>query len=68
MIAASFPLALIVNWGTTVDHEIAQVVAASFQNGHRASETGTMVKLARSCCSHPEPIQFVRNQFNRAGA
>ena len=30
-----------------IDHEIAQVVAASFQKGHRAGEPGTMVKLAR---------------------
>ena len=28
-------------------HEIAQVIAASFQNGQRAGDIGTMVKLAR---------------------
>ena len=34
-------------WSGTSIHEIAQVVAASFQNGQRAGEIGTMVKLAR---------------------
>ena len=34
-------------WSGTSIHEIAQVVAAAFQNGQRAGEIGTMVKLAR---------------------
>jgi uncharacterized integral membrane protein (TIGR00698 family) len=34
-------------WSGTSIHEIAQVVAASFQNGQRAGEIGTVVKLAR---------------------
>jgi uncharacterized integral membrane protein (TIGR00698 family) len=34
-------------WTGASIHEIAQVVAAAFQNGQRAGEIGTMVKLAR---------------------
>jgi len=34
-------------WSGASIHEIAQVVAASFQNGQRAGEFGIMVKLAR---------------------
>jgi uncharacterized integral membrane protein (TIGR00698 family) len=34
-------------WCGSSIHEIAQVVAASFQNGQRAGEIGTLVKLAR---------------------
>jgi uncharacterized integral membrane protein (TIGR00698 family) len=34
-------------WTGSSIHEIAQVVAAAFQNGQRAGEIGTMVKLAR---------------------
>ncbi len=34
-------------WSGASIHEIAQVVAASFQNGQRAGEFGTIVKLAR---------------------
>src|ERR1700719_3862430 len=34
-------------WSGASIHEIAQVVAASFQNGQRAGEIGTMVKLSR---------------------
>jgi uncharacterized integral membrane protein (TIGR00698 family) len=34
-------------WSGTSIHEIAQVVAASFQNSQHAGEIGTMVKLAR---------------------
>jgi uncharacterized integral membrane protein (TIGR00698 family) len=34
-------------WSGASIHEVAQVVAASFQNGQRAGEIGTMVKLAR---------------------
>ena len=34
-------------WCGASIHEIAQVVAASFQNGQRAGEIGTVVKLAR---------------------
>src|ERR1700752_69165 len=34
-------------WSGASIHEIAQVVAAAFQNGQRAGEIGTMVKLAR---------------------
>jgi uncharacterized integral membrane protein (TIGR00698 family) len=34
-------------WSGASIHEIAQVVAAAFQNGQRAGEIGTVVKLAR---------------------
>jgi uncharacterized integral membrane protein (TIGR00698 family) len=34
-------------WSGASIHEIAQVVAAAFQNGQRAGEIGTLVKLAR---------------------
>src|ERR1700751_2470811 len=34
-------------WTGSSIHEIAQVVAAAFQNGQRAGEVGTTVKLAR---------------------
>jgi uncharacterized integral membrane protein (TIGR00698 family) len=34
-------------WSGASIHEIAQVVAAAFQNGQHAGEIGTMVKLAR---------------------
>jgi uncharacterized integral membrane protein (TIGR00698 family) len=34
-------------WSGASIHEIAQVVAASFQNGQKAGEFGTMAKLAR---------------------
>jgi uncharacterized membrane protein YadS len=34
-------------WSGASIHEIAQAVAASFQNCQRAGEIGTMVKLAR---------------------
>ncbi|WJR75932.1 YeiH family protein [Bradyrhizobium sp. NP1] len=34
-------------WSGASIHEIAQVVAAAFQNGQRAGELGTMTKLAR---------------------
>jgi uncharacterized integral membrane protein (TIGR00698 family) len=34
-------------WSGASIHEIAQVVAAAFQNGQRAGEIGTMVKLSR---------------------
>jgi uncharacterized integral membrane protein (TIGR00698 family) len=34
-------------WSGASIHEIAQAMAASFQNGQRAGEIGTMVKLAR---------------------
>lgn len=34
-------------WSGASIHEIAQVVAAGFQNGQRAGEFGTIVKLAR---------------------
>jgi uncharacterized integral membrane protein (TIGR00698 family) len=34
-------------WSGASIHEIAQVIAASFQNGQRAGDIGTMVKLAR---------------------
>jgi len=34
-------------WSGVSIHEIAQVVAAAFQNGQRAGEIGTMSKLAR---------------------
>lgn len=34
-------------WSGASIHEIAQVIAASFQNGQRAGEIGTVAKLAR---------------------
>lgn len=34
-------------WSGASIHEIAQVVAASFQDGHRAGEFGTLAKLTR---------------------
>jgi uncharacterized integral membrane protein (TIGR00698 family) len=34
-------------WSGVSIHEIAQVIAASFQNGQRAGDIGTIVKLAR---------------------
>jgi uncharacterized integral membrane protein (TIGR00698 family) len=34
-------------WSGASIHEIAQVIAASFQNGQRSGDIGTMVKLAR---------------------
>lgn len=39
-------------WSGASVHQIAQVVGAAFQNGQRAGEFGTMVKLARLCCSY----------------
>src|SRR5262249_26796677 len=43
-------------WSGASIHEIAQVIAASFQNGQRAGDIGTMVKLA--CVMLLAPMVF----------
>ena len=53
-------------WSGTSIHEIAQVVAASFQNGQRAGEIGTMVKLAR--ISLLAPVVLALNMKSRFSA
>ena len=53
-------------WSGASIHEIAQVVAASFQNGQRAGEVGTMVKLARVMLL--APVVFTLNLKARFGA
>jgi uncharacterized integral membrane protein (TIGR00698 family) len=58
-------------WSGASIHEIAQVVAASFQNGQRAGEIGTMVKLARIMLLAPTVFALsirVRLSANRATA
>jgi uncharacterized integral membrane protein (TIGR00698 family) len=53
-------------WSGASIHEIAQVVAAAFQNGQRAGEVGTMVKLARVMLL--APVVFALNLKARFGA
>jgi uncharacterized integral membrane protein (TIGR00698 family) len=53
-------------WSGASIHEIAQVVAASFQNGQRAGEIGTMVKLARVMLL--APVVFALNMKSRLSA
>jgi uncharacterized integral membrane protein (TIGR00698 family) len=53
-------------WSGASIHEIAQVVAASFQNGQRAGEVGTMVKLARVVLL--APVVFALNLKSRFSA
>jgi uncharacterized integral membrane protein (TIGR00698 family) len=51
-------------WSGASIHEIAQVVAASFQNGQRAGEIGTTVKLARVMLL--APVVFALNMKSRS--
>jgi uncharacterized integral membrane protein (TIGR00698 family) len=53
-------------WSGASIHEIAQVVAASFQNGQRAGEIGTMVKLARVMLL--APVVFALNMKSRSAS
>jgi uncharacterized integral membrane protein (TIGR00698 family) len=53
-------------WSGASIHEIAQVVAAAFQNGQRAGEVGTMVKLARVMLL--APVVFTLNLKARFAA
>lgn len=56
-------------WCGSSIHEIAQVVAASFQNGQRAGEIGTLVKLARVMLLAPVVFALAaRNRFAAAHA
>lgn len=58
-------------WSGVSIHEIAQVVAASFQNGQRAGEIGTTSKLARVMLLAPTIFALnLRNRFftSRASA
>src|SRR6201987_1784740 len=50
-------------WSGASIHEIAQVVAAAFQNGQRAGEIGTLVKLARVMLL--APVVFVLSGRDR---
>jgi uncharacterized integral membrane protein (TIGR00698 family) len=51
-------------WCGSSIHEIAQVVAAAFQNGQRAGEIGTLVKLARVMLLAPVVLVLsVRNRL-----
>ncbi|WP_024507846.1 YeiH family protein [Bradyrhizobium sp. ARR65] len=53
-------------WSGASIHEIAQVVAASFQNGQRAGEFGTIVKLARVMLL--APVVFALSIMQRLAA
>jgi uncharacterized integral membrane protein (TIGR00698 family) len=53
-------------WSGASIHEIAQAVAASFQNGQRAGEIGTMVKLARVMLL--APVVFALSMKSRIAA
>lgn len=53
-------------WSGASIHEIAQVVAASFQNGQHAGEIGTVVKLARVMLL--APVVFALNIKSRLWA
>jgi uncharacterized integral membrane protein (TIGR00698 family) len=53
-------------WSGASIHEIAQAVAASFQNGQRAGEIGTMVKLARVMLL--APVIFALSMKSRISA
>ena len=56
-------------WSGASIHELAQVVAASFQNGQRAGEIGTMVKLARIMLLAPMVFALsMRARFSANGA
>src|SRR6516225_8083375 len=55
-------------WCGSSIHEIAQVVAASFQNGQRAGEIGTLVKLARVMLLAPVVLALsVKKRFAARG-
>jgi uncharacterized integral membrane protein (TIGR00698 family) len=54
-------------WSGASIHEIAQVVAASFQNGQKAGEFGTMAKLARVMLLAPTVIALgIRARISQA--
>jgi uncharacterized integral membrane protein (TIGR00698 family) len=53
-------------WSGASIHEIAQAVAASFQNGQRAGEIGTMAKLARVMLL--APVVFALSMKSRISA
>ncbi len=53
-------------WCGSSIHEIAQVVAASFQNGQRAGEIATLVKLARVMLL--APVVFALSAWRRFAA
>ena len=53
-------------WSGASIHEIAQAVAASFQNRQRADEIGTMVKLARVMLL--APVVFALSKRSRQSA
>jgi uncharacterized integral membrane protein (TIGR00698 family) len=56
-------------WSGASIHEIAQAVAASFQNGQRAGEIGTMVKLARVTLLAPVIFALsMRSRISAVGA
>jgi uncharacterized integral membrane protein (TIGR00698 family) len=56
-------------WSGASIHEIAQVVAASFQNGQRAGEIGTTVKLARVMLLAPVVLVLnINSRFAANGA
>jgi uncharacterized integral membrane protein (TIGR00698 family) len=56
-------------WSGVSIHEIAQVVAAAFQNGERAGQIGTMSKLARVMLLAPTVFALnVRSWFYARGA
>ena len=56
-------------WSGVSIHEIAQVVAASFQNGQRAGEIGMMSKLARVMLLAPTVFALnVRTRFFASNA
>ena len=56
-------------WSGASIHEIAQVVAASFQNGQHAGEIATMVKLARVMLLAPLVFTLsMKSRFAASGA
>jgi uncharacterized integral membrane protein (TIGR00698 family) len=56
-------------WSGVSIHEIAQVVAASFQNGQHSGEIGTMSKLARVMLLAPTVFALnIRTRFLASGA
>jgi len=55
-------------WSGASIHEIAQVVAAAFQNGQRAGEFGTVAKLSRVMLLAPMVIGLGLMQRRNAGS
>jgi uncharacterized integral membrane protein (TIGR00698 family) len=56
-------------WSGASIHEIAQAVAASFQNGQRAGEIGTMAKLARVMLLAPVVFALsIKSRISAVGA